>query len=66
MLAACPSARHVSREKSNSAVGCLGGSVVRWMNRTLMRIGIVTLGFGIAAYYFWRIYGGGIHLVGSD
>jgi len=46
--------------------GYIGGSVVRWMNRTLVRIGIVTLGFGIAAYYFRRIYGGGIHLVGSD
>src|SRR6266436_3344439 len=46
--------------------GYMGGSVVRWMNKTLVRIGIVTLGFGIAAYYFLRIYGAGIHLVGSD
>ena len=46
--------------------GYLGGSVVRWMNPTLVRIGIVTLGFGIAAYYFLKIYGAGIHLVGSD
>jgi hypothetical protein len=30
-----------------------------------VRIGVVVLGFGIAAYYFWRIYGSGIHLVGS-
>ena len=36
------------------------------LNPTLVRIGIVTLGFGIAAYYFLRIYGAGIHLVGSD
>jgi uncharacterized membrane protein YfcA len=46
--------------------GYMGGSVVRWMNQTLVRLGIVTLGFGIAAYYFWRVYGGGIHLIGSD
>ena len=46
--------------------GYLGGSVVRWMNPTLVRLGIVTLGFGIAAYYFLKIYGAGIHLVGSD
>ena len=46
--------------------GYLGGSVVRCMNPTLVRIGIVSLGFGIAAYYFLRIYGAGIHLVGSD
>jgi uncharacterized membrane protein YfcA len=46
--------------------GYMGGSAVRWMNRTLVRIGIVALGFGIAAYYFWRIYSAGIHLVGSD
>jgi uncharacterized protein len=46
--------------------GYVGGSVVHWVNRTLVRIGIVVLGFGIAAYYFWRIYGGEIHLIGSD
>jgi len=42
--------------------GYLGGSVVRFVNRTVVRLGIVTLGIAIAAYYFWRIYGGGIHL----
>ncbi len=46
--------------------GYVGGSVVHWMNRTAVRVGIVILGLGIAAYYFWRIYGGGIQLVGSD
>ena len=30
--------------------GYLGGSVVRWFNRTVVRIGIVTLGIAIAAY----------------
>jgi uncharacterized protein len=46
--------------------GYMGGSVVRWVNRTLVRIGIVGLGIAISAYYFWRIYGGGSHLIGSD
>jgi uncharacterized protein len=34
--------------------GYLGGSMVRWVNRTVVRIGIVTLGIAIAAYCFWR------------
>jgi uncharacterized membrane protein YfcA len=46
--------------------GYVGGSVVRWVNRTLVRIGIVALGFAISAYYFWRIYGGAIHLIRGD
>ena len=46
--------------------GYLGGSVVRWTNRTAVRIGIVVLGFGMAAYYFWKIYVSGIHTIGGD
>jgi uncharacterized membrane protein YfcA len=46
--------------------GYLGGSMVRWVNGTVVRLGIVTLGIGMAAYYFWRIYGGGIHLLRGD
>ena len=46
--------------------GYLGGSVVRFVNRTVVRLGIVTLGIAIAVYYFWRIYGGGIHLLRGD
>ena len=37
-----------------AAGALLGGSMVRWVNRTAVRIGIVTLGIAIAAYYFWR------------
>jgi uncharacterized membrane protein YfcA len=44
----------------------LGGSMVRFVNRTVVCLVIVTLGIGIAAYYFWRIYGGGIHLLRGD
>jgi uncharacterized protein len=46
--------------------GYLGGSVVRFVNRTVVRLGIVSFGIGIATYYFWRIYGGGIHLLRGD
>ena len=46
--------------------GYMGGSVVRWMNRTAVRVGIVVLGLGIAAYYFWTTYADVIHLLGSD
>jgi uncharacterized membrane protein YfcA len=46
--------------------GYLGGSVVHLTNRTLVRAGIVALGLAMAAYYFWKIYGSGIHLIGSD
>jgi hypothetical protein len=43
-----------------AAVGRVG------VNRTVVRLSIVTLGIGIAAYYFWRIHGGGIHLLRGD
>src|SRR5205823_13619631 len=46
--------------------GYLGGSLVRWTNRTAVRVGIVVLGFAMAAYYFWKIYGGEIHMIRSD
>ena len=46
--------------------GYIGGSAVRWTNRTAVRIGIAVLGFGMAAYYFWKIYVSGIHMIGSD
>ena len=46
--------------------GYLGGGVVHLTNRTLVRTGIVALGFAMAAYYFWKIYASGIHLIGSD
>src|SRR2546429_2442876 len=46
--------------------GYLGGSLVRRTNRTLVRIGIAVLGFGMAAYYFWKIYVSGVLMIGSD
>jgi hypothetical protein len=38
---------------------------VRWTNRKLVRTGVITLGFGVAAYYFWKIYGSDIPLIGG-
>jgi uncharacterized membrane protein YfcA len=32
--------------------GYLGAEVVRWMNRTVVRGIVITIGFGVAAYYF--------------
>ncbi len=45
--------------------GYLGGTMVPRIDRTLVRMGVVVLGFGIAAYYLWRVYASGIHLAGS-
>jgi len=46
--------------------GYLGGRMVHLTNRTIVRIDIVFLGFAMAAYYFWKIYGGEIHMIGSE
>ena len=44
--------------------GYLGGKIGGHLtNRTLVRAGVVALGLGMAAYYFWKIYG---HGVGGD
>jgi len=40
--------------------GYLGGKITAHLtDRTLVRAGVVALGLGVAAYYFWRIYGHG-------
>ena len=36
--------------------GYLGGTLTRRVNRTVLRAVVVTIGFGLAAYYFWTIY----------
>jgi uncharacterized membrane protein YfcA len=46
--------------------GYLGGSLVRGTNRTLVHTGVIALGFGMAAYYFWKVYGSTIPAIGSD
>ena len=36
------------------------------INRTVLRAVVVTIGFGLAAYYFWTIYGRSVlHIVGE-
>ncbi len=46
--------------------GYLGGAVSARANRTLLRRIVIGLGFGVAAYYFWRLYGTPIPYIGSE
>ena len=36
--------------------GYLGGALTGKVNRTILRAVVVTIGFGLAAYYFWTLY----------
>jgi uncharacterized membrane protein YfcA len=36
--------------------GYLGGALTGRVNRTMLRAVVVTIGFGLAAYYFWTLY----------
>jgi len=37
--------------------GYLGGVLTRRVNRSALRAVVITIGFGLAAYYFWTLYG---------
>ena len=37
--------------------GYLGGALTGRVNRTILRAVVITIGFGLAAYYFWTLYG---------
>ena len=37
--------------------GYLGGRMSHRANRSVIRGVVIGLGFGVAAYYFWRLYG---------
>jgi uncharacterized protein len=37
--------------------GYLGGALTGRINRTVLRAVVVVIGFGLAAYYFWTLYG---------
>src|SRR5215207_5807155 len=37
--------------------GYLGGTLTGRVNRTALRAVVVAIGFGLAAYYFWTLYG---------
>ena len=46
--------------------GYLGGRMSHRANRNVVRGIVIALGFGVAAYYFWRLYGPPImHVAGE-
>jgi uncharacterized membrane protein YfcA len=46
--------------------GYLGGMVSKQVNQNILRIVVISIGFGVAAYYFWRLYGSTImHVAGE-
>ena len=36
--------------------GYLGGALTGRVNRTMLRAVVITIGLGLAAYYFWTLY----------
>ena len=46
--------------------GYLGGLVSGRVNRTALRAVVVAIGFGVAAYYFWSLYGSGVGRIGGE
>ena len=46
--------------------GYLGGLVSHRANHTVVRWAVIGLGFGVAAYYFWRLYGPPAMYVGGE
>jgi uncharacterized protein len=46
--------------------GYLGGELTGRINRAVLRAVVTTIGFGLAAYYFWTLYGPpGLHFGGE-
>jgi len=46
--------------------GYLGGALTGRIKRTVLRAVVMTIGFGLAAYYFWTLYGpSGLHFGGE-
>ena len=46
--------------------GYLGGLVSHRANRAVVRWIVIGLGFGVAAYYFWRLYGPPVMQIGGE
>jgi uncharacterized protein len=46
--------------------GYLGGLMSHRANRTVVRWIVIGIGFGVAAYYFWRLYGPPAMYVGGE
>jgi len=46
--------------------GYLGGMISKRVHPNVLRIVVICIGFGVAAYYFWRLYGlGDVHVGGE-
>jgi uncharacterized membrane protein YfcA len=46
--------------------GYLGGALTGRVNRAILRAVVVVIGFGLAAYYFWTLYGrSALHVIGD-
>ena len=46
--------------------GYLGGLVSHRANRIVVRSIVIGIGFGVAAYYFWKLYGPAVMRVGGE
>ncbi|MDQ3926490.1 MAG: sulfite exporter TauE/SafE family protein [Actinomycetota bacterium] len=46
--------------------GYLGGLASHRANRAVVRWTVIGIGFGVAAYYFWRLYGPPVMYVGGE
>lgn len=46
--------------------GYLGGLVSHRANRAVVRWTVIGVGFGVAAYYFWRLYGPPVMWIGGE
>jgi uncharacterized membrane protein YfcA len=48
------------------AGGYIGGLVSHRANRVVVRWIVIAIGFGVAAYYFWNLYGPVVVRIGGD
>jgi uncharacterized membrane protein YfcA len=46
--------------------GYIGGLVSHHANRIVVRSILIVIGFGVAAYYFWKLYGPAVMRVGGE
>jgi uncharacterized protein len=46
--------------------GYIGGLVSHRANRVVVRSIVIGIGFGVAAYYFWKLYGPAVMRVGAE
>ena len=46
--------------------GYVGGMVSNRAPRRFLRALVIVIGFGVAAYYFWNVYGAAIPRIGGE